>query len=72
MLSGGGSQPVLLSATSAAKATANHGSSGGRWPPTALPVARVNITANRITGSSAATRISLTSVAVSPVACDMP
>ena len=33
--------------------------------------ARVIITANTITGSSIATRISLTSVATSPVSCDM-
>src|SRR4030095_12303312 len=47
-----GSQPVLLTATSTAKPTANHGSSGGRGPPVPLASARVHITANTITGSS--------------------
>ena len=67
-----GSQPVLLIATSTAKATANQGSSGGRLPG-AAGVAHVgeagatSITANTITGSSIATRISLTKVATSPV-----
>ena len=73
LASGAGSQPVLLIATSTAKATANQGSSGGRLPPAAPPSARarVSITANTITGTSIATRISLTKVATSPVSVDM-
>ena len=64
-----GSTPVLLIATSTAKATANHGSSGGRGPLASCVDmrARTNMTANTITGTSIATRISLTTVAMSPV-----
>ena len=40
-------------------------------PPRNTPAARVHITANTITGSSIATRISLTRVAMSPVSFDM-
>ncbi len=64
-------------ATSTAKATANQGRSGGRLPeaPPASPMsakrARTSITANTITGTSIATRISLTKVATSPVSFDM-
>ena len=69
---------MLLIATSNANATANHGNSGG-WetsPAVALSPStaprRVNSTANTITGSSIATRTNLTTVAASPVSCDMP
>lgn len=67
-----GSQPVLLIATSTAKATANPGSSGGRGPaPADAPSCRrASSTAATITGSSIATRISLTKVAASPVSRD--
>ena len=44
-------QPVLLIATSTAKATANQGSSGGRVAPS-VPLARVMPAARTITGSS--------------------
>ena len=65
-----GSQPVRLMATSAAKATANQGSSGGYFA-SAAKRERDTVTANTITGSSMATRISLMTVAVSPVSFDM-
>ncbi|MOA45433.1 hypothetical protein D3C78_1678290 [compost metagenome] len=63
---------MLLIAASTTKPTANHGSSGGRLLPGSTPRARVIIAAQRITGSSIATRISLTTVALSPVSWDMP
>ncbi|MCY1453174.1 hypothetical protein D9M71_701500 [compost metagenome] len=53
------------------KPTANHGNSGGRLPVGSAPCMRVIIAAVTITGSSIATRISLTTVAVSPVSVDM-
>ncbi|MNF13536.1 hypothetical protein D3C80_2154180 [compost metagenome] len=53
------------------KPTANQGSSGGRSPVGSAPCMRVIMAATTITGSSMATRISLTTVAVSPVSGDM-
>ena len=57
-------------ATRAMNTTANHGSSGGRFAPGSRG-ARVSATVSMITGSSIATRISLMTVAVSPVDLDM-
>ncbi|MNN46617.1 hypothetical protein D3C81_1610030 [compost metagenome] len=64
--------PVLLTAAKITNPTANHGSSGGRLLPGSTPRARVIMAAHRITGSSIATRISFTTVALSPVSWDMP
>ncbi|MCY1373294.1 hypothetical protein D9M69_605590 [compost metagenome] len=66
-----GMKPVLLAAARTTKPTANHGSSGGRLLPGSAPRTRVIMAAQRITGSSIATRISFTTVALSPVSWDM-
>ncbi|MNV95032.1 hypothetical protein D3C71_1898840 [compost metagenome] len=67
----GATQPVLLMQARIKKPTANHGSNGGRLPVGSAPCMRVIIAAVTITGSSMATRINLTTVAVSPVSVDM-
>src|SRR6185436_10488736 len=65
-------QPMLLIPASSTKATANHGSNGGRSDGAALlSVRRVSIAAQAITGTSIATRISFTIVAMSPVSREM-
>ena len=67
-----GTRPVLLMQASTRKPTANSGSRGGRLPETgSAPCLRVIMAATTITGSSMATRISLTTVATSPVSVDM-
>ena len=67
-----GTQPVLLMQASTRKPTANMGSSGGRLSKApSAPCIRVIMAAATITGSSMATRISLTTVATSPVSVDM-
>ncbi|MMZ71757.1 hypothetical protein D1872_353350 [compost metagenome] len=53
------------------KPTANQGSSGGRLPAGSAPCMRAIIAAQTITGNNIATRINLTTVAVSPVSVDM-
>ncbi|MDT4827231.1 hypothetical protein FQZ97_605710 [compost metagenome] len=67
----GGIRPVLLIAARITKPTANQGNSGGRLLPGSAPRMRVIMAQQRITGSSMATRISLTTVALSPVSCPM-
>ncbi|MNP56288.1 hypothetical protein D3C76_1510030 [compost metagenome] len=67
----GAIQPVLLMHARIRKPTANHGSSGGRLPVGSAPCIRVIMAAVTITGSSMATRMSFTTVAVSPVSVDM-
>ncbi|MNP66068.1 hypothetical protein D3C76_1617220 [compost metagenome] len=62
---------MLFMAARTTKPTANQGSSGGRLLPGSAPRARVISAAQRITGSSMATRINLTTVALSPVSGDM-
>ena len=67
-----GIHPALLITTKPRNATANHGSSGGRSVSAeSPPAARVISAATTITGNSMATRISFTTVAVSPISGDM-
>ncbi|MNF80947.1 hypothetical protein D3C84_632010 [compost metagenome] len=66
-----GTQPVLLTQARIRKPTANIGSSGGLLPVGSAPCMRVTSAAQTITGTSMATRISFTTVAVSPVSVDM-
>ena len=61
----------LLMTTSAAKAATNQGSKGGAAPSPCPPRDRAHRPIATITGSSMATRISLTTVAVSPASGEM-
>ncbi|MNV95029.1 hypothetical protein D3C71_1898810 [compost metagenome] len=67
----GAIHPVLLIHARIRNPTANHGNNGGRLPVGSAPCMRVIIAAVTITGSNMATRISFTTVAVSPVSVDM-